>query len=196
VDYGNLLWGEGKPGLAKIAYERALALDRRNAAALNNRGVVVASGEGEENWLSAAEASGLFQEALRQDDFYLAAKMNRASLLNYYRVFAKARPLWEQINARAASADGRDGLAVSLTGLGASGAEAEFEKATEAGASKGRFTRVYHEAARASANGKDGAETCLSRLAELDEGSLNGFEKSSVENLKRTCTIWKSEKQQ
>ena len=40
VDYGNLLWGSGKPQLAKIAYDRALSLSHKNAPALNNRAVI------------------------------------------------------------------------------------------------------------------------------------------------------------
>ena len=47
IDYGNLLWGDGKPLLAKIAYQRALALNPRNALALNNLAVVQISSGGE-----------------------------------------------------------------------------------------------------------------------------------------------------
>src|SRR6185437_14524196 len=43
IDYGNLLWGSGKPLLAKIMYDYALTLSPDNASALNNRGVLEAS---------------------------------------------------------------------------------------------------------------------------------------------------------
>jgi tetratricopeptide (TPR) repeat protein len=182
VDYGNLLWGSGKPGLARIAYDRALELNRRNPAALNNRGVILASA-GEEDWLAAAESAELFVEALRQDEFFIAAKMNRAALLNYYRLFAKAKPLWEQALLRAPTADAHDGVAVATQGMGnARAAAASFAKASDLGADSGRFVRAYHEAARAENHDK-----CLSALDDVSESKLAGFEKDAVESLKRFC---------
>jgi Tfp pilus assembly protein PilF len=195
ADYGNLLWGEGKPLLARIAYERALSLNSRNAAALNNRGVVLISSEGEEDWQGALEGMILFRDALKQDEFFLASKMNRAAVFNYYRLFDKAKQSWDQVLVKYDEPDVRDGLGVSLAGMGQwDAAQAAFRKAGDGGAQASRFVVAYHEAAHAAAQGgAEGAERCLSRLSDLEVSSLPGFERSSAEHLKRTCTIIKSE---
>ena len=194
VDYGNLLWGQGKPGLAKLAYERAVGLSARNAAALNNRAVVSLSPAGaEEDWFTAIEGAEYFRRALRQDEFFIPAKVNLASLLNYYRVFKSARPLWEQSLVKAQGADIWDGHAIALQGLGrAQEAEVSFQKATSSGGSTSRFAIVFHEAARGLGSG--GGERCLSRLGDLDSGSLQGFEKEAVERLRKACSAWKPAK--
>jgi tetratricopeptide (TPR) repeat protein len=194
VDYGNLLWGEGKPLVARIAYERALGLNPHSAAALNNRGVVLISSEGEEDWHGALKGAMLFRDALKQDGFYLAAKMNRAMLLNYYRLFEKAKPAWEQVLVKNSEPDVQDGLGVALQGLGKlEAAKSAFAKAKDGGASSSRFVAVYHDAARLAASGSDGGAKCLSRLGDLDLAALPGFEKNAAEHLQRTCTISKSE---
>ncbi len=195
LDYGNLLWGAGKPGLAQVCYARTLTLNPKSAAALNNQAVLAASGAREEDWLSVGEASSLLQEALKQDDLFIFAKMNRALLLNYYRVFAKAKPLWDQVQLKAPSADASGGLAIALQGLlqssGDPQVEAQFAKAKSDGLSSDQFEIVYHEAARSSAKGAEGAEKCLTLLGKLVEKNLVGFEKLAVENLKRSCAAWK-----
>ena len=193
VDYGNLMWGEGRPLLARIAYERALSLNSRNPAALNNRGVVLVSSEGEEDWQGSLEGAILFRDALKQDEFFIAAKMNRAALFNYYRLFEKAKQSWDQVVIKDPEPDVQDGLGVALQGLGqADAAQAAFAKATSGGNSSSRFVVAYHDAARAALL-PDGGDKCLSRLSDLDAAALPGFEKASVEHLKRTCTTLKSE---
>ncbi len=189
VDYGNLLWGQGKPLLAKLAYERSLSLSSKNPAALNNRAVVLLSGEGEDNWLTAAEGAELLSSALAQDSFFLPAKMNRASLLNYYRLFSKAKPLWEQVLAKSTNVDAEDGLAVALIGTGNAGAaDAAFARAVEGGAPKSRFVAVFHQAARA-----DGGAKCLSILDDAPKG-ISGFEQESVARLREVCAAGKGQK--
>ena len=99
---------------------------------------------------------------------------------------------WDQVLVKFADPDAYDGLGVALAGLGQPDASASaFKKATDAGASSSRFVVAYHEAARLAAQGD--ADKCLSRLGDLDVANLPGFEKSSAEHLKRTCTISKSE---
>ena len=195
MDYGNLLWGTGKPLLARLAYEYSLTLNGKSPAAMNNRAVVaINSGESEEDWLKAADAAQLFQNASKQDDAFIPAKFNRGLLLNYYRLFAKSRPLWEQIKARADSAEVEDGLAVALQGMGEqTGAALAFTAANSAGAPPSRFASVYNEAARIAAGGVQGANQCLARLGDLD-ATITGFEKQSAEHLKGICTAWKSAK--
>lgn len=194
ADYGNLLWGGGHVLLAQIAYERASALDPRSTVALNNRAVTLISGRGleqdaaEDDWFKAAQASALFSEALRRDEFFVTAKLNRALLLNYYRLFEKARPSLEQVLVRNPIPEAHDALAVALQGLGAnSQAEAEFGKATDLGLKSSRFANVYHRAARAKT-----ASDCLSALGDLSESNLVGFEAQAVNDLKRSCNLWKT----
>jgi tetratricopeptide (TPR) repeat protein len=195
TDYGNLLWGAKRPLLAKIAYERALSLNPKNAAALNNRGVIAVSGTAEENWYQVAEGSHLFDEALAQDSSFLASRLNKASLQNYYRLFSKSEPLWERIVAKGYGGDAQDGLGVAQQGNGnLSAAEADFKQATAGGLSDNRFVNVFNEAARKSLNGVEGATACDEKLSEIDSSALNGFEKSSFENLKRSCGEWKIQK--
>jgi TolA-binding protein len=178
IDYGNLLWGEGKPLLAKIAYERALLLDQKSAAALNNRGVLVVSASGQEDWIRVAEADNFFRQALSKDELFLSAKFNRGSLLNYYRLFEKAKPYWRQVAAVAAQADVYDGLATSEFGLGeTANAQKSLSKAAQAGAPEKRFTSLYFEAVK----------NCGSSVKKLEEISLSGFELSAVAHVKERC---------
>jgi outer membrane protein assembly factor BamD (BamD/ComL family) len=187
VDYGNLLWGQGKPQLARLAYERSISLNPKNPASLNNRAVVLLSGDGQDDWVIVAEASELLLKALDQDGFFVPAKINRAALLNYYRLFPKAKPLWEQVLAKGSFADGEDGFAVALLGTGnANAADAAWARAVDNGAPKARFVALFHQAARAAASGASGASKCLSLLEDLTKSSA-GFEAQSVERLKERC---------
>jgi tetratricopeptide (TPR) repeat protein len=194
-DYGNLLWGAGRPLLAQIAYERASALDPRNTAALNNRGVTLITGQGasEEDWLHAAEALNIFSEVLRKDEFFVSAKLNRALLLNYYRIFEKARPALDQILVRNPLAEARDALAVADQGVGSPAqAATQFDQATDMGLKSSRFSNVFHRAARAKT-----AKDCLSALSDISDSDLNGyalFERQAVDDLKRSCTLWNNVK--
>ncbi len=195
LDYGNLLWGSNKPLLARLAYDRSLSLAPRYGAAMNNRAVVLLSNGGEEDWYQANEAHQLLRDSLKIDDFFLPAKINLASLLNYYRLFAKAKPLWEQAQVKASHPDVEDGLAVAHQGLGERAlASAGFEKAQEMGASRKRFANLYNEAARVAMNSGDGAESCYDKLDDLDSSELAGFEKEAAERLKRNCALWKKRK--
>jgi Tfp pilus assembly protein PilF len=193
VDYGNLLWGDGKPFMAKLAYERALSLNSKNTGALNNSAVVKLMSEGEEDWIVAAEGSHLFEEALRIDDFFLPSKMNLATLMNYYRLFPKAKSLWDQVLVRNPNhMDAQDGFAIALQGAGNPvAAEGAFRKATELGAKKGRFSAAYHEGARYSTKGSSGAARCMDELSSLGS-DRSGFEKVAIEYLKGKCLEWRN----
>jgi tetratricopeptide (TPR) repeat protein len=190
--YGNLLWGEDKPLLAKLAYERALALNPRSVSALNNLAVMMLNGDGEEDWLVVAEANHYLERALEQDHFYVPAKINLATLLNYYRSFSKAHSLWEQVLVRNRPNFGQSGLAVSLQGVGkVQSAVQHFEKANIEGSEMSEFVVKYHEAARNSTQGVEGAERCISLLSGLNESSLIGFEKQALIRLRGKCDLWK-----
>ncbi|MGZ3689544.1 MAG: tetratricopeptide repeat protein, partial [Bdellovibrionota bacterium] len=194
VDYGNLLWGDRKPLLAKIAYERAIALNPHNASAMNNRGVVILESEGEEDWYAVAQAQSLIQAALKQEELFVVAKYNRAELLNYYRLFAKSKPLWEQVIVKIQDQFAQDGWAIALQGAGnIAGANVALDKSVEAGAKKSRFAMVFHHAAQFSLDPAK-APQCLDRLEDLDFKDLRGFEKTAADNLRKACQKWKSTK--
>ncbi len=215
-DYGNLLWGAGKPLFSKVAYDRALSLNPKNSAALNNRAVIVLSGDGEDDWYLAAEGQDLLKRALREDNFLVPAKVNLASLYGYYRIFPKAKSLWEQAATKNSSVEVEDGRAIAYQALGQSDeAASSFAKADSLGGASSRFAKVFHAAARLAQNlkGADPAQddagelaadaspdtdtdeksgtACLKKLSELSETELAGFEKTAFTNLKRTCSQWK-----
>jgi tetratricopeptide (TPR) repeat protein len=194
VDYGNLLWGSGKMLLAQIAYQRALSLNPQNPAALNNNAVVILSETGaEEDPLTAARSAAEFTRASKADEFFAAPKLNRALLLNYYRLFDKARPLLDQVLVHNALQEAYDGLGVSLQGLGSmTEAQSQFEKASDAGGRSSRFAMLFHKAARQAASGD--VDGCLSTLDDVKEASLAGFEKDAVAHLKKDCIEWKKTK--
>ncbi len=190
IDYGNLLWGEGKPLVAKIAYERALLLNPKAAAALNNRGVLIASGSGQEDWIRIAEANQYFKQAIEKDELFLAAKFNRGAVLNYYRIFSRAKPYWTQVSAVAPQPDVIDGIAISEQGMGQTEAEKTFARATKAGGDSNRPSVVYHLAARI-------AETDPGKCAKLADKLLDetsGFERMAVQHLSEVCKERKGKK--
>jgi tetratricopeptide (TPR) repeat protein len=191
IDYGNLLWGDGKPLVAKIAYERALLLNPKAAAALNNRGVLIASGSGQEDWIRIEEANEYFKQAIAKDELFLAAKFNRGAVLNYYRIFAKAKPYWTQVAAVAPQPDVLDGIAIADQGQGNfEGAEKTFAKATKAGGDSDRSSAVYHQAARIAKSDPGKCAKLATKL--LDETS--GFERQAVEHLGDLCKEAKARK--
>ncbi len=188
IDYGNLLWGDGKPLVAKIAYERALLLNPKAAAALNNRGVLIASGAGQEDWIRIAEANEYFKQAIAKDELFLAAKFNRGAILNYYRIFTKAKPYWTQVAAVAPQPDVLDGIAISEQGQGDfPAAEAMFARATKAGGDSDRPSVIYHQAARVARADPGKCMKLTKKL--LDETS--GYERQSVQHLGELCKEWK-----
>lgn len=190
VDYGNLLWGDRKPLLAQIAYEHALELDEKNSAAYNNRGVVTLSGFGQENWYSVYEGKALLEKAIQIDPNYLPSQYNFAALLNYYRLFQAALPLWESLQSRLSIADVLDGLAVARYGSGkVKESKKAFELSEKMGARDNRFVKLFHLAS-AEAESKKGASKCISYLSDIDRNSVFGFEKDSTQRLEKRCQLW------
>lgn len=183
IDYGNLLWGSGKPGLSKVAYERSLALRVRAADAQNNLAVVLVSDLGPENWFAANEAVALWKSALRREAKNSAALYNLGHLFNYYRLFPLAQPYLQKVLRRVNIAEVHDSLSVSYWGLGKkTETEIHSRKAEELGMSSKRFTRSYREASGAQ------AAACIAKLGEIPGvADLKGFEKVSVGRLKQRC---------
>lgn len=185
VDYGNLLWGEGRLSLARLAYDRALALNSNSASALSNRAVfeLQITPQSTDDPIVALKAIEYLKRAISVEDFHLPSRMNLALLYNYYRLFGLAKPFWDQVSVKATSADAWDGLAIALQGLGKrSEAEAAFTQADKAGGVAGRFARRYHQTiARA---------TCAERKSDIEflqSTQAQGFEKQAIERIAQEC---------
>jgi tetratricopeptide (TPR) repeat protein len=192
VDYGNALWAEGKPQMAKLMYDRALAINKKNAQALNNEAVLIINADGHEDWYAASQAAVLLQDALKHEEFFITAKRNLAILYNYYRLFTRARTLWGQVLAKAKSVEAEEGMAVAHQGLGNNKeAEAALNRAKNLGASTTRFVHIFHQATHLLDDAVQGPAECVNLLKNVEISKLKGFEKQSLENLKRTCALWK-----
>ena len=185
IDYGNLLWGTGKPGLSKVAYQRALDLKTRKADALNNLAVVMVNDQGFENWFAANEAVALWKKALATEGDNTAALFNIGHYFNYFRMFSLALPYFEKVEAKVSIGEVHDGIAVASYALGKNGeADLEFKKAEDLGQKPSRFVKQYVEASKNEST----KATCLSALNEISGAKeLKGFEKISVDRLKMRC---------
>ena len=183
IDYGNLLWGLGKPGLSKIAYERSLSLRTRAADAQNNIAVVLVSDLGFENWFAANEAIALWKKAISIEPHNSAALFNLGHFFNYYRLYKLALPHLLKVSKRVKIGEVYDALAVSYFGLGKlTEAELNSKRAEDLGLSPSRFSRRYREATY-----EEGA-TCLMKISEIPGvNELKGFERVSVNRLKQRC---------
>jgi tetratricopeptide (TPR) repeat protein len=183
IDYGNLLWGLGKPGLSKVAYERSLALRVRAADAQNNLAVVLVSDLGPENWYAANEAVALWKAALRREARNSAALFNLGHLFNYYRLFSLAHPYLQKVSKKVSIPEVHDALAVAYWGMGRkTEGEIHSKKAEQLGMESKRFTRNYREASEMA--GPD----CIAKLGEIPGVvDLKGFEKIAVGRLKQRC---------
>jgi tetratricopeptide (TPR) repeat protein len=183
IDYGNLLWGSGKPGLARVAYDRSLSLKTRTADALNNVAVVMVSDLGFENWFAANEAVAYWKKAVAQEPDNSAANFNLGHFFNYYRLFNLARPYFEKIVRKVSIPEVHDGLAVARWGQGTkTEAELEFNKAEEEGANPDRFVKKFADAS--AVEGKD----CIALLNQIQTKDLKGFEKVSENRLRQRCS--------
>jgi tetratricopeptide (TPR) repeat protein len=183
IDYGNLLWGSGKPGLARVAYDRSLDLKTRMADALNNVAVVMVSDLGFENWFAANEAIAYWKKAVAKESDNSAANFNLGHFFNYYRLFTRARPYFERIVNKVSIPEVHDGLGVARWGEGAkTEAGLEFQKAEELGAKSNRFVKKFVDASATS--GKD----CIADLNDIDTKELKGFEKISESRLRKRCS--------
>jgi tetratricopeptide (TPR) repeat protein len=187
IDYGNLLWGTGKPGLSKVAYQRSLDLKTRMSDAMNNLAVVMVSDQGFENWFAANEAVALWKKALSHETMNSAALFNLGHYFNYFRLFEQSLSYFEKVGRKVNIGDVHDGIAVASYGLGRKAeAEMEFKKGEEQGQPATRFVRAYTNAAKAFAAGSKA--DCLSALDGMSNGKeLKGFEKISTDRLRARC---------
>ena len=185
IDYGNLLWGTGKPGLSKIAYQRSLDLKTRKPDALNNLAVVMVSDQGFENWYAANEAVALWKNALKIESNNSAALFNLGHYFNYFRLFPLALPYFEKTVAKVSIGEVHDGLAVASYATGKIGeAELEFKKAEDLGEKSNRFAKKFIDAAKAESD----KSSCLSALSDISNAKeLKGFEKISADRLRARC---------
>ena len=184
IDYGNLLWGSGKPGLSKVAYQRSLDLKTRTADAMNNLAVVLVSDQGFENWFAANEAVAIWKKALAQEPNNTAALFNLGHYFNYFRLFELALPYFQRAGQKISIGELHDGLAVAEYGSGQKAESVmEFKKAEEMGEKSDRFTKKYVDAGATEVKAD-----CMKRLNEIPNGKdLKGFERISYERLVARC---------
>ena len=185
IDYGNLLWGTGKPGLSKIAYQRSLDLKTRKPDALNNLAVVMVSDQGFENWYAANQAVALWKKAIAIEDNNSAALFNLGHYFNYFRLFPLAIPYFERAAAKVSIGEVHDGLGIAYHATGKQGeAELELKKAEDLGEKKNRFVKKYIEASSL----EDNKPKCLDAISEIaNVKELKGFEKVSADRMKMRC---------
>ena len=180
-EYGNLLWLEGKPLVAQLAYEKALSINPKDVISLNNLAVMSLMTHSADDWVAVAEAKAYLLEGLKQDEFFVTGKFNLALLLNYYRIFPKSKSLLEQVRVKLKNSAVQASYAIALQGMGQiQQAEAVFQELVTGEGLNLDFVQHYHSASRS-------LEGCIGQLRAIDEASLKGFEKSSVERLKAVC---------
>jgi tetratricopeptide (TPR) repeat protein len=190
IDYGNLLWGTGKPGLSRVAYQYASDLKKRKADALNNLAVVDLLDKGYENWFAANQAIAKWKSILKIDSKNIAALYNLGYLFNYHRMFELSLPYFEKASVEFNKSnlhekDLHDGIAIALHALGQiSESELNFKKADQLGANPNRFVKRYIEAALSLEN----QAACLEAISDIPSvKELKGFEKISIDRLRVRC---------
>lgn len=117
TEYGNYLFFKGHEKLAELMYDRAIALNKKNSTALNNKGVILYK----RNEYDKAMAH--FQKAHKYNDFELDIKINLARISLEFSLWKKSKSLYRQIekNNKATEKqirEARIGLATSYLALG------------------------------------------------------------------------------
>jgi tetratricopeptide (TPR) repeat protein len=185
VDYGNLLWGIGRPGLAKIAYEQALLHQPAHADALSNMAVVQIMELKVETWSAAILAINAWKKAIEKQPDHLASHFNLGLIFNYYRLFPEGeRYFLKAVEKSPKLAEAREGLAVAYFGQGKdSEAADEAKKAVSYGLKPQSFSKRFREVLQSD------PKDCKTLADELGRGSeLSGFELISVNLLKARCS--------
>lgn len=178
---------EEQVALALIALERAYFLDPKNAAILNNIGLIKGLRHGVEDTHGALQMNAHFRQAQAFEDPTGVARSNRAQLLNYYGMFGAARKLWEQVAARSSSSRVEQGLATALQGVGSlPEARSTFARAVLSGGDERSFVHAFH---RAAAAGHRNPAECLEKLGEIRR-TEGAFEKAASELLQSHCESW------
>ncbi len=180
LDYGNLLWGASRPGLAKVAYQRAFDLNRKVSDAKNNLGVIAVSERGIENWVAANEALALWRKALSEDAGNRAAQFNLAHIYNYYRLFRSAEPHVYRLAQTVAAPEVQDLIATTKFGVGRiSEGTLALRQGDKMGLPADRFEKRFLQAVQLK------GAACGAQLTRLSD--LKGFEKIAVDRLKERC---------
>jgi tetratricopeptide (TPR) repeat protein len=185
VDYGNLLWGTGKPGLARIAYEQALLHDPSHADALNNMAVVQLMELKIETWSAALSAIQAWKKAIDKQPDHLASHFNLGLVYNYYRLFPEGERHFLKASERASKLpEIYEGLAVACFGQGKEAESLEAAKrAVSLGLKAQSFSRRFRDAVLSD------PKDCARKVEELRQGSeLSGFELISVNLLGARCS--------
>ncbi len=185
VDYGNLLWGTGRPGLARIAYEQALLHQPSHADALNNMAVVQIMELKVETWSAAILAINAWKKAIEKQSDHLASHFNLGLIFNYYRLFPEGeRYFLKAVEKSPKLAEAHEGLAVAYYGQGRdTDASEEAKKAVSLGLKPQTFSKRFRDVLLSD------PKECKTRTEDLSRGNdLNGFELISVNLLKARCS--------
>jgi hypothetical protein len=184
LNYGNLLWGSGKPGLAEIAYGKADQLKGKKAETLVNLAVIKVSDYGYEDWFAANAAMSKWKQALKIQPNNASAIYNIGHYYNYFRLFSLAFPYFKKIEGNDI-ADIHDGLAVASEGTGKiAEADLHLRKAEDLGKKSKRFVNQFIRAARVESDPSE----CRSILSKMDDvKALIGFEQQSHDRLMARC---------
>jgi tetratricopeptide (TPR) repeat protein len=177
VEFGNLETLAGRPKLARLLYEQALALAPKSAAALNNLSVVLFRER------RNVEASQGFAKAVEAAEFNKDVQLNYAKALLAFHHFGAAMEHLRPLAGRFPDdKDVSEALAVALLGTGQVAAAApRFEKLDAEGSK--RFSLWYNWCVWALLAGEKGQkEKAMDRVKDRKDG-LSALEKSQAEIL-------------
>ncbi len=181
--YGVQLVGQGKTPLAAIAFARALDLDSKSGAALNNTALaMLAVPEALEDPVTSRIALGMLKQARSVSKRPREAIANLAQLYGYYRLAMKADPLWEWLHEQTPDALTWDGTALGRYFKGdLKSAEKAFQEAEARGADEDRMMRRLFQAATSD------REACRDYLMKADKNKARPLEQAAWEHLRMVC---------
>ena len=184
VDYANLLWGEKKTELARVAFAQALDIQPKNTAALNNLAVMELAGEAIDDVSAVEQADAGFKRAADTGDGAWIPKWNLAQLMNYYRLFKPALKLLETVRRTQSTEEVESAYAVSLAGAGMAREAVNAVKNAEKldGDSPGaKYNRTILKAAQTH------GEDCVDLLDKISGPEIVSLEQKSVAMLRGAC---------
>lgn len=184
VDYGNLLWGQKKMELAKVAFYQALDIQPKTASALNNLSVMEVGAEFIDDVLKVQQADYGLKRSIEVGDGSWIPKWNLAQIQLYYRLFKPAQSLIEAVRKSQMTEEIESAYAVALVGTGrgreASQAVKNAEK-LDGDTSGSKFNLTMVKASLAH------GEDCIDELDRISGPEYVSLEQKSVVLLRSAC---------